>query len=496
MYKTVTAFLLCIIVGMPLFGEEISLSSLVPLVLENDPAVQLTRNALSSSLHGKDLLVAATRPQITASQAPTYSFSSSRYTDPLSGDITTSNTHGVSASVNLTQVLPTDGALSASISDSMTVVTTGEEVRIDQSPRFSVSVSQPVFTNRKLIDLSIYTARRALMGDMPVSRAELQERIAGNTGLLQAFAAYKATFVLRGQVLNQDANLELASRWLELSRLRGKQGSITPRDLWEEELAFESLNEVRLELKYTLMESEQNLARRLGMARGLAETSLSPEIPVLEIGDSEEQLTVRAAAANPDVLDGILAKAEAEHNGVLNGREFSSDLTFSFSVTPKYSPSRTAGEDFASSVSDFFDDDAYAAPALSIGISIPVYDGGKAKHRREIDRNAVSMAEANLAARRRFVVETMQNLLLRRSMLQDKLDLVVSNLSFEKQRLEEKQRLLELNQTTTLEVDRVRLKASEKELEIWATEADLFLNAVRILAVAGYDLRDLFEDYI
>ena len=494
MHKTVRALLLCLAVGSPAAADQIGLLSLVPLVLENDPAVQLTRNALSSSLHGRDLLVAATRPQISAPQAPGYSFSTSRYVDPVSGEITTSNIHGVSASLNLTQVLPTDGALSASLSDAMTVVTTGDEVRVDQSPRFNLAVSQPVFTNRKLIDLSIYTARHALMGDLPVSRAELQERVAVNTGLLQAFAAYKTTYVLRRQLVNQDANLDLAARRLQLSRLRGKQGSITARDLWEEELAFESLNGARLELKYTLMESEQNLARRLGMDSGLAETTLSDEIPVLELSDSEEQLIDRAAAANPDVLDGVFAKTEAEHNGVLNGREFSSDLSLSFSLTPKYSPSRTAGDDVGSSITDFFEDDAYLAPAFSIGVAIPVYDGGKAKHRREIDRNAVSMADANLAARRRLVTETMQNLLLRRSMLRDKLALVLSNLSLENERLEEKQRLFGLNQTTSLEVDGVRLKASEKALEVWATEADLFLNAVRILNLAGYDLQDLVED--
>ena len=495
MYKFFSAILLSITVCLPLSADEISLSSMVSLVLENDPAVQMARSALGSSMHGRNLLLAGTRPQITATEAPAYTFSSSRVTDPLTGEFTDLSSHRVSIGAVVSQVLPTDGALSANISDSVAIVTSGDDVTFAQSPRLSLSVSQPVFTNGKLIDLSIYSSRRAVFGDLPVSRAELREKAARNTGLLQAFSAYKSTFVLRRQLQNQDANQRLAERRLDLSRLRSKQGSIASRDLWEEELAYEGLNEIRLELKYALLESEQNLARRLGIDSGLTEIILSDVIPELRIEDSEAQLADRALTANPDVLDRILARDEASHNGVLNGREYSSNLSMSLLVTPKYAPSRIAGDDFVSSISDFFDDNAYLEPVVSIGLSIPLYDGGQAKSRREIDRNTVSMAETNLAATRHFAVEAMQNLFLRRSMLEEKLELIRSNLSFENERLAEKQRLFNQNQITSLEVDGVRLKATEKELEIWTTEADLFLNAARILDRAGYDLQSLFEGY-
>ena len=78
-------------------------------------------------------------------------------------------------------------------------------------------------------------------------------------------------------------------------------------------------------------------------------------------------------------------------------------------------------------------------------------------------------------------------------MLAEKLELVRSNLRFEKERLAEKQRLYDLKQITALEVEQVRLKASEKELDIWITEADLFLNTLSILNQAGYDLQMILE---
>ena len=498
MRKLICVLVVCFGAGLPVLADEISLSSIVPLVLDNDLSVQITRRNLDSALHGRELLVAGTRPQVTATQAPGYSFSHSRFVDPLKNrEITDLNTHGVSATINLTQVLPTDGALTATISDSVSIVDRGEETTIDQSPRLSLSVSQPVFTNGKVIDLSIYPARRSLYGDIPVSRSSLREKAAKNTGLLTAFSTYKSVFALRGQLRNQDANIDLTIKLLNLSRLREKQGSITSRDLWEEELILESLKETRLELKYALLETEQNLARSLGIVGTLSDVTLAAGIPAIEIEQSDEELLERAVSANLDVLDNILAVEEAEHTGVINGREFSSDLSVSFSVNPKYSPARSTDENadggFGASFSDLFDEDAYIEPVVSVGLSIPVYDGGKAKHRRKIDQNMVDMAMVNLASARRLVTDTMWNFFLRRDMLAEKLELVRANLSFEKERLAEKRRLYELKQITALEVERVRLKADEKELEIWMTEADLFINTVRILNQAGYDLQLLFE---
>ena len=471
----------------------------MPLVLENDLTVQITRLTLDSSLHSRELLKAGTRPQITVNPAPApvYTITSSRFEDPFNdNEIKDLTTHGLSASVNLSQVLPTDGALTASLSDTMTVGVRDDETVISQSPGLDLTLSQPLFTNGKIIDLSIYPARQALYGDIPVTRSGLQEKAAKNTGLLKAFLTYKSTFTLRRQLRNQDLNIEMTERLLNLSRLRAKQGSITSRDLWEEELVLESLKEARLELKYTLMEAEQSLAQSLGTTDPLSKVTLAAEIPVIEIEESDSDLIERAMTANLDILDKTLAVEEARHTGILNGREFSSNLSLSMSLNPKYPPSRTtdddADKDFGASFSDLFEEEAYIEPVMSIGLSIPVYDGGKAKHQREIDQNMVGIAAGNLASVRRSVMDTMQNLFLRRNMLVEKLELVRANLSLEQERLIEKQRLFELKQTTALDVDRVRLKANEKELEIWVTEADLFLNSIQILSQAGYDLQLLF----
>lgn len=484
-------------IGFSSPADEISFSSIVPLVLEKDLNVQITSMSYDSSYHGRELLRAGTLPQITVNPAPGYSFTNSRFEDPLNGnEITDLTTHAVSASVNLTQVLPTDGVLTASLSDTITVVERGEDRTINQSPGLSVSLTQPLFTNGKIIDLSIYRARQSLIGDIPVTRASLLEKAARNAGLFKAFTTYKSTFSLRRQLEIQDRNIEMTEKLLNLSRLRERQGSITSRDLWEEELLLESLKEARLELKYALMEAEQNLARSLGISDPLSGINLAPGIPSLEIDESDTTLFERAMTTNPDILDGNLAVEEARHNATLNGRDFSSDLSLSLSLHPKYSPARATDDiddTFGSSFSDLFDENAYIEPVISVGLSFPVYDGGKAKHQREIDKNTVSIAEGNLASVRRLVADTMGNLFLRRNMLAEKLELVRANLRLEQERLAEKQRLLELKQITALEADRVRLKASEKELEIWITEADLFLNGVQILNQAGYDLQLLFE---
>ena len=60
-------------------------------------------------------------------------------------------------------------------------------------------------------------------------------------------------------------------------------------------------------------------------------------------------------------------------------------------MNPKYSPERANADpedkDFGASFADLFEENAYIEPVVSVGLSIPVYDGGKVKHQKEIDQN-------------------------------------------------------------------------------------------------------------
>ncbi|MBT3275471.1 MAG: hypothetical protein HN368_20110 [Spirochaetales bacterium] len=99
----------------------------------------------------------------------------------------------------------------------------------------------------------------------------------------------------------------------------------------------------------------------------------------------------------------------------------------------------------------------------------------------------------NLRNSRQVIMDTVQNLFLRRSMLTEKLKNAGSRLALEQERLAEKERLHNLKQITSLELDRIIQKVAEKHLAIWTVQMNLFLNTAALLNTAGYDLQTLME---
>ena len=473
-------------------ADTLGIRDIIPMVVENDLNVLVAGRSLSTTVSSSEVLRAGIRPQLTLGQAPSYGYSSAKTGGGLLGPVETRETQSVGVGVSVFQALPTDGSLSASLGTSTVITKVGDTTEITQSPSISLNFSQPVFTNGKIVDLSIYRSRLDLYGRIPVSKAEAQELAVRNNSILGAISGFISVFTLRRQLSDTDENVGISARRVELARLQAEQGSITSLALLEQELALEQLREQRLELKYALLQAEQTLGRSMGGV-DIGRTNLSDELPAIDLELSREELSNRAVEANFEIRGKLLSVDEARINESLSGRQFSSDLTLSLRLAPRYAMDRDANDDLGSSVSDLFAEDAYIDPTLSIGLSIPVYDGGKAKYQRRIDENSRVIAEADLAATRGKVMDSMDNLFLRREMLMEKLGLVRENLRYENDRLADKERLYALKKTTLLELDLVRMTARIKELEVWRTMSDLLINALQIFSTAGVDLQILLE---
>lgn len=192
--------------------------------------------------------------------SPLYSYSHGTYTDytltPPDDVIYDSHSFGLGA--GFSQQLPTAGSLDLSVSNSSTVTGTGDDWTWEQNPRFSASLSQPLFIGEQLLDTSY--------GDRVLERSQLQQQ-----------ATTVSIESLRGQLLLQGLGLELLHQQLiESIWLLNRRLEISEREKRRVETDFIDglVSAKQVEIQRTVYDALQRQLQRLQYERESAADSL------------------------------------------------------------------------------------------------------------------------------------------------------------------------------------------------------------------------------
>lgn len=504
-------FALLATVGSLLVAEPLDVDGVAAAVVRNDPAVRSAELSEAAARFGRSLIRAQTVPQITLG-APTGTGGNFRWLrdtvfqssggdallpggDASAGEEVFRTTSSVGARVSVVQALPTDGILTAGIQNSMQRAQIGEDDPVYlQSLSASAAIQQPVFTNGKIIDLGMFDAGQELAAELPLRLARSSVDATRNERLLATLEAFLQVIELRGQISVLDMNIDTMSERVNQLRIRARQGTVTVRTVSDSEIELDELRERRLEARYALLQAEYAVAGSMGVANDLAAYDLSPELPALPSVPEEGEALERARELNPAVFRAGQMVDQRRLERTVAGREYAATLSAQFGIAPAYAPGATGEETVGDSYGELFDEDAGWEPSFSVGVSVPLYTGGQVRLKRQQDTTAVERALISLDEARRGVGQTIRGLYLRRRMLRDQLALRRSALALQVERYAEQETLAELESITELELREAKAQVAQREHYVWRTEADLFLNALRIHDTMGNSLTEILGE--
>jgi outer membrane protein TolC len=393
----------------------------------------------------------------------------------------------VSLGLSLSQALPTAGIASLSLANTMSL--TGSPDTIAQNPSASFVLSQPVWVNKKLFDLrQLSAARRA--SEINWRKAEDGSLEARNGNIYAAFSLYTQVIGLSRNITYLERSLELADQNLRQVRINLDVGRASETDLLELEILIGLQREALLESQYALLQVEQGLANALGLEMGLADyeyidTFRAPVLPA----DTAE-LVAEARNNNPSVRQDRLSVEQAEAQTILSGRSEAPNLSLALTLLPQYEEGTTPTE-FGDSFSSFFSEGSELDWSLSIGLEVPLYNGGKRAFREQVNAASERIARETLDASLRDVHNTYEALILRQSIIQDRIDLLEKNIELKTRTAADEQRKLEVGLGTPLRVESARLELLQVQNELWQARADLFLNSLDLFNLSGRSLEEV-----
>jgi outer membrane protein TolC len=481
--KPMIALVLLAFLPISVSGEGAAgFAECLALMLERDPAMAEARCLSSEASIDGGLFDSAHGTRITAVSLP--SFSWEWLPSPLDSN-TVVGTRVLGVGLEASRKLETDGTVSLSAGNSTYLARSFGIPSVIQAPHVSLSWSQPLFENGTPFGTTAFRADRSRSRDRPIERARLA-LLETENGLVLDFArnyfdlrsAVAALALKRERIaLDEDFGLVLA--------VRLSQGTITLGEAMEADLrlASERLDLVDLEGKAAC------LAALLSEATGLPESDFaSPELPP-EAGGTVPFGSGKDAAENGSVPAEIsrrsLALEDSRDAILLLGRDSAPTLAVELGVSPTYPADALPPKDLGSSISALAARRARLNPSISLSLSVPVTDSGRAVLERERAKAEVERSVNALALARKRVAAADRNLEARLRTLETKEGLVRADIGNARRQRDEAERLLAIGRATRGDLDAAEHNLRVKLADLERIGVDRFLLVLERRSASG-----------
>lgn len=501
--------------------KEIGLRDIPALVRANDLAIdtsaqlaQLAWNKYRSVLSQGELqmdLMPGYKLQYTPMQE-IQSFVATGSPPSLSVEDQTNYNQGTSdfsARLSLSQLLPTAGVLSLSLEHVMSVYTSSSQQIVSlgpttsslspspqfgQKPRISLTLDQPLFVNGKVIDLDLFpaTLQKARIG---YEKATFDARAQDNRTLFQAVQYFLQIVQLRKAVGQAEKSLAVSQGNLETTEKNFSLGSVAEAKVLDARIALSNQKVELLELRAALSRTERALAHSVGR-ESFEGVPFAEEIPVLDFTMQKEEALARAMSSHPLVQKTALDTEEQKVSDVLAGRSYASDLSLSFSLSPRYplvSTTTPYMTDFLGSFSDLFSTGSSADFAFSANLRVRLLDGERQAADKSASAASIRIAQDSLLAQRQAIREDVERGFLQKTNLQEKILMLEEAVTLAGKRLDAESMLRDLGKSTSLGVDARLADYDLKVNELWKARADLFLMIVDLHSLLGDDLAPIIR---
>ena len=478
----------CLVTGMlflvafPLVARgPLTIEEVVERVVEYDPSIRQAVQQLGRALERYELTRAAMIPNLAVTLTP-YSYSRDRFTTTPESAVVTSRSAALG--LELQQNLPTSGSITAGVSHRFQQTRRDGDTRIEQVPEVRVGYSQPLFFSSTVVDTSVFRAGRR-SAEIAYEQAGLTTDARRNGSVREGLSLFVEVASLRRGVSLLQRTIDLVRRQLDVAELDREQGLLSDNAVLALQVTLNDRREALFDAQLGLVRTEQALARVLGEesldGRPLDETALTTVFTQRING-------ITSIQENPTVRASRLGVEQARRDALLNDFTDRPQLDLSVSARPLYPADRDDPGNVSSSIDDYFESDADIAATFAVSLRIPLLTRWERASREAIDTTAAAIATIALEDTELATFNQLRTLQLNREFLTRRAEILDTDIGYQEQRLRSESDLLAAGASTQLRVDEVELDLVSRRNEAWKVSAELFLNALDILGVGGYDI--------
>lgn len=496
--KTVLTVLpLLLIAILPLVAEEtLTPEEVVRRLLQADPTIRQTTLQTARAQDEYDLALRQTRPVLELEVRP---YTRDQRTSPPFGVPVPDEivTESLGIGLQLRQRVPTSAMLSAGIDLTTERVTAGDGEEWRQVPEVSLSLMQPLMSGGQFIGTRVFQSTLRLQ-EIGFELAQLRNRQTRNDRIREALELFIRVRDLRNSRDLLEETITVLERQIASAELDRQEGLITNTAVLALQVALNTQRDNLFNTELQLTRQEQVLARSVGLS-SLAHVVLAAQLPEDLVFLDQSPRTVSelhtAVQNNPRVNTSGLVVEQAERRGVINSATDRPTVALFARARPTYEEGGqgtrvSTGDAFQ----DLFTDASRLESTLGVTVTIPLLTGRQRDLRQRIDQNQVEEALIQRDDTEQVLVNQLRTLLTSRDFLQQRLELLATDLELQIQRADNEQTLVDAGVSTELRLAEVRLDLLSRVNEEQRVIGELFLNTLEILSLFGEDLAPLLSN--
>ncbi|MBN2533831.1 MAG: TolC family protein [Spirochaetales bacterium] len=495
-----------------LFSQEntLGLKEILDLTLKNDSRIKLFTEYAHEQYYAYRSVKGGNLPLLQSSigYSPSAWFVSSANTGNYAYEYVN---HTIPQSLSVSQILPTGGTLHITASNTTDFISATEfnsditpgtmtritSYEIRQNPSLSISYTQPVFINGKIIDTEVLPAT-IRQSELSYLKSLLRLQDTKNSSILHALTLFYHILELKMSLSLQQGWLEWELKKLEHLKRSLELNLVTDTEVWEMRIDIGDREEIILNIEHSCEQAEKSLAYIFGL-ENIVQIEYSEKVPSLAFTLLKEDLLKKALALNPVILEYIYTCESTQISSMLFESDYLNNpphLSLSFSLTPHYPDSRGNADDFISSFTDLLSDGAGTNWNLSFILTLPLYDGEKKKYGRNAVKAAERATEEQLAYQIKNTKILCETTLLNSIQLQQKIELTRDHVELNRKKVGIEKTRLEHKKATDIDVEEAELWLMEQENKLWRLQVDYFLEVCKLYTFTGVSLDEKLDDLI
>ena len=376
-------------------------------------------------------------------------------------------------------LLPTDGILSATLSDEVGVK--DKQGWPKSSPQLSLNYSQPVGVNGHFLNPSLYKKNKQFSVVIPSEKKYWQALLDRNNFLFQVASSFVAFDSVYRQEVVKQLEIELKQREFDFATQLKEQGGVSGNDYWSKQMEVTQLEDLLLEISYQREEAEKGFLNLLGVDKATI-SHAKPDYSLFDI--EKEKIPSIIEENNPEVRLLSYTNKQNEYLAALKQKPKAGSLDLNFKwACPTASESTPP-------FGNLFEIDGRPSFTISYKTSmrsqIQGYSQRKSNELSE-DQNKLNY---DTVVRQKEVQLT--QLLNKRKMLISKVNHIEENIEFLLKQIEREEQLFKIQSTTPLSVDWAKWNYISRRTDFDSAVWELILNRLEIGCICGEDLTTLF----
>ena len=385
--------------------------------------------------------------------------------------------HSYGMTLGVKWLLPTDGLLSAEMTDVVGVKDDGPKSK----PELSVTYSQPVGVNGHFLNPSLYKKNKQYNVVIPLEKKYWEALSDRNTFLHQVASSFVSYDSIYRQEVVKQLEIELKRREFDFATQMKEQGGVSGNEYWTKQMEVTQLEDLLLEISYQREAAEKAFLNLLGMDKATI-SHAKPDYCLFDI--KKEKIHSIIEENNPEVR--LLSYSNKEKKFIEELKQKSKAGSLNFDFKWKCPQAEESTPPFGG----LFEADG--VPSFSISYKTSVNSQIQSYSQRKSNELLESQNSLNYNNLVRQKEEQLTQLLNKRKMLVAKVNHIENNIEFLLKQIEREEQLFKIQSTTPLSVDWAKWNYISRRADFDSAVWELILNRLEIGCICGEDLLTLF----